>query len=160
MAHYDKVEQMARQVVAILLRNPRWDARLDALCQSLHDDAAKATPKRTMMAVAARAETMLRHIAQGDYVAIGRLYFDILPAAGHPLTDAVIKALSQPDAALRMMREAGLHPQVRKDDTGTNFLEIDVPDFGHDMCAATRQAVTAAMTTVGEEPTGALRTVH
>ena len=160
MAYRDEVEAMARQLVRVILRNPRWDDRLDDLCHSLRVDAAEASPRQTMIAVAARAETMLRHIAQGDYVAIGRLYFDLLPEIGHPLTDAVIAALSQPAAALRLMRESGLEPQVRKDESGTSFIEIEVPDHSHALCDATRDAITAAMTSVGEEPLGALRTIH
>lgn len=160
MAHTDIVEMMARQVVATLLRNPRWQERLDPVCQSLHEDAARAHPRRIMQAVAVRAENMLRHIAQGDYVAIGRLYFDILPGAGHPLTEAVIEALSQPESALRLLRESGLEPTLRKDGTGASFLEIDVPDFDHDLCGATREAIIEAMTTVGEEPSGPLHTLH
>lgn len=160
MARHDQVENMARHVVAAILRNPRWDDRLDELCASLHADAAQATPRGVMVAVAVRAETMLRHIAQADPVAIGRLYFDVLPAAGHPLTDRVIDALSQPEGALRLLRDCGLEPTLRKDDSGASFLEIDVPDRLAPVCDATRDAIVAAMTTIGDEPVGALRTLH
>jgi len=160
MARCDNVEIMARQLVGVILRNPRWNDGLDDLCRTLHVDAAKASPRQTMIAVAARAETMLRHIALGDYVAIGRLYFDLLPEIGHPLTDAVITALSQPASALRLMRESGLEPQLRKDENGTTFIEIEVPDHSHALCDATRNAIATAMTSVGEDPQGALRTIH
>ena len=160
MAHRDNVETMARHLVAIVLRNPRWDSRLDELCLSLREDARRASPRPAMMAVAARAETMLRHIAQRDYVAIGRLYFDLLPAAGHPLTEAVILALSQPAGALRLLREAGLEPSLRKDATGASFLEVEIPDRAADICDTTRDAIVEAMTSGGEAPQGALHTLH
>jgi hypothetical protein len=160
MARHDDVECMSRQLVAIILRNPRWHHGLDDLCQSLHADAAHAQPRRLMMAVAARAETILRHIAQGDHVSIGRLYFDVLPALPHPLTQAVITALEQPESALRLLRESGFAPRLRKDDTGTSFIEIEIPDTDKAVCPATSDAIIAAMGEMGEAPMGELRTIH
>lgn len=160
MAQFDTVEVMARQVAAAVLRNLRWRQRLDETCQSLHADAALATPRQTMVSVAKRAEAILRHIAQADPISIGRLYFDILPPQPHPLTVAVISALSQPEAVVQMLRDAGMAPQLRKDGSGASFIEIEAPDDHHQMSPATRAAITSAMTSVGEEPQGALRTIH
>lgn len=160
MAHHDDVEYMSRQLVSIILRNPRWHHGLDDLCRSLHADAEHAQPRRAMMAVAARAETILRHIAQGDHVSIGRLYFDVLPALPHPLTQAVITALEQPEATLRLLRDSGFAPSLRKDANGTSFIEIEIPDTGRNVCPATSDAIVAAMGEMGEAPMGELRTIH
>ena len=152
MARFDKVELMARELAAILLRNLRWRQLLDETCASLHADAARATPRQVMMAVAVRTESILRHIAQADLISVGRLYFDILPPEPHPLTVAVIEALSQPESVVQMMRDAGMAPQVRKDAAGVSYIEIETPDDSHQMCAVTRDAVFAAMTSSGDEP--------
>ncbi|KAF0223909.1 MAG: hypothetical protein FD176_1619 [Rhodospirillaceae bacterium] len=160
MARHDDVECMSRQLAAIILRNPRWNHGLDDLCHSLRVDAERAKPRHTMMAVAARAEAILRHIAQGDHVSIGRLYFDVLPALPHPLTQAVITALEQPEGALRLLRESGFAPALRKDDTGASFIEIEIPDAAKTICPATRDAIVAAMGDMGEAPMGELRTIH
>lgn len=160
MARHDDVECMSRQLVALILRNPRWHQGLDDLCNSLHADAAHAQPRRVMMAVAARAEAILRHIAQGDHVSIGRLYFDVLPALPHPLTQAVIAALEQPAGALRLLRDSGFAPRLGKDGNGTSFIEIEIPDAAKTVCTATSDAIIAAMGERSEVPMGELRTIH
>jgi len=159
MARQDGVESMARQLVSLVLQNPRWQDSLDPLCASLHADARRAQPRQTMVAVAKRAETVLRHIAQADAVAIGRLYFDLLPGRGHPLTEKVIQALSQPEGALQLLRDSGFSPDLKKDADGATVIEIDVPDHPTKLCAATRDAILEAMGD-GHAGTGPLHTLH
>jgi len=145
MARQDVVESMARQLVSLVLRDPRWEDRLDAVCASLRADSCRAAPRQIMMAVAARAETVLRHIAQTDAVAIGRLYFDLLPVRGHPLTERVIEALSQPEGALQLLRDSGFSPDLKKDAQGVTVIEIDIPDHPTALCQTTHDAIVDAM---------------
>ncbi|MGE4278369.1 MAG: hypothetical protein AB7G62_02200 [Magnetospirillum sp.] len=145
MGRQDMVESMARQLVGLILRDPRWEDRLDAVCASLQADSRRATPRQTMIAVAARAETVLRHIAQADAVAIGRLYFDLLPGRGHPLTEKVIEALSRPEGALALLRDSGFSPNLKKDAHGVTVIEIEAPDHPTALCQATHDAILDAM---------------
>lgn len=159
MAHQDVVEHMARRLVSLVLNDPHWHEKLDPLCASLRTDARRAHPRQTMVAVAARAETVLRHIAQADAVSIGRLYFDLLPGRGHPLTEKVIHALSQPEGALQLLRDSGFSPDLKKDAGGATVIEIDIPDHPTDLCDATRDAILEAMGD-GQGPTGPLYPLH
>lgn len=159
MARQDVVESMARQLVTLVLRDPRWEERLDAVCASLRTDARRGHPRQTMLAVAARAETVLRHIAQADAVSIGRLYFDLLPGRGHPLTEKVIHALSLPEGALQLLRDSGFSPDLKKDAHGATVIEIDIPDHPTELCDATRDAIVEAMGD-GLTASGPLHTLH
>lgn len=159
MARQDVVESMARKLVSLVLRDPHWEGRLDAVCASLRADSRQATPRQTMMAVAVRAETVLRHIAQADAVAIGRLYFDLLPGRGHPLTERVVEALSQPEGALELLRDSGFSPDLKKDAHGVTVIEIDIPDHPTALCQTTYDAIIDAM---GDDniPIAELHTMH
>ncbi|OJX80018.1 hypothetical protein [Magnetospirillum sp. 64-120] len=145
MARQDLVESMARQLVSLVLRDPCWQDNLEPLCASLHADARRATPRQTMMAVASRAETVLRHIARADAVAVGRLYFDLLPGRGNPLTEKVIEALSRPEGALELLRDSGFSPSLKKDGNGVTVIEIEIPDHSTEVCDATRDAIIESM---------------
>lgn len=159
MARQDVVEDMARRLVRLVLNDPQWHEKLETLCASLHVDAHRAQPRQTMLAVAERAETVLRHIAQADAVSIGRLYFDLLPGRGHPLTEKVIHALSQPEGALQLLRDSGLAPCLKKDAGGATVIEIDIPDHLGTLCDATRDAILDAMGD-GLTAPGPLHTLH
>lgn len=159
MARQDVVESMARQLVSLVLRDPCWQDRLDPLCASLHADAHRAHPRQTMLAVVHRAEAVLRHIAQADAVCIGRLYFDLLPGRGHPLTEKVIEALSRPEGALELLRDGGFSPSLKKDGNGVTVIEIEIPCHSTEICDATRDAIMESM---GDGWSGAssLHTLH
>lgn len=159
MARQDVVESMARQLVSLVLRDPCWQDNLEPLCASLHADARRAIPRQTMMAVATRAETVLRHIASADSVAIGRLYFDLLPGRGNPLTEKVIAALSRPEGALELLRDSGFSPDLKKDVHGVTVIEIAIPDHPTALCQTIRDAILDAMGD-GIAASGPLHTLH
>lgn len=161
MARYDSIEEMARQLAAYCLRDPRWEDRLEEICRTLRADALRAEPRRPMIAVAARAEAMLRHIFHCDPVSIGRLYFDLLPRQpGHPLTERVIAALADPANAIALLRDAGLHPRVGKDDDGTSVIEISLPEETPALCDAARDAIVTALLAGETAPRRAIHTIH
>lgn len=161
MVQDDIVERLAKQLAAQILRDPHWDRHLDQLCQMMHADARMGKPRRTLTRAALRAEAILRHIAEAEPATIGRLYFDLMPSQpGHPLTNAVAEALATPETALRMLRDAGLNPQVLKDGNGENYIQIDTPDRTHALCEAARAAIVAAMTGGRRPPVGRLVAIH
>lgn len=157
----DDVEGMARKLAAVVLQDEDWQQRLDELCAALARAAAHLRPARRMSAVVARAEAILRHITDADLVTIGRLYFDLLPRRpDHPLTQAVVTALSDRNAVLAMLRAAGMQPRLLKDEDGDTFIVLDGLDEAHDLSDGMKAAIRAAMTAPAEPPRGGLHVMH
>ncbi len=163
MSDRAEVEAVARQVAAQILVRPDWVRGVDYMCQPLRR-IAEAGPRETVAAIAVRAETILRDIAAADPLTIARRYYDLLPRQpDHPLTGAVIAALSDAPTVMRMLRACGADLAVRKDDSGENFLAIHDLSGAVDMGDAFKTALMTAMTwaaTAGPRPQGDLHTVH
>ena len=157
----DSVENLARNLVCIVLREGDWAERLDDLFAALHRAAHRIRPAGIMASVVRRAESILRDMTRMDAASIGRLYFDLLPRqAEHPLTAAVIAALSDRDTVLSMLREAGISPRLLKDDDGTTFIVLDGLDEAEDLSDGMKEAIRAAMTVPAPTPQGGLHTLH
>lgn len=157
----DGVETLARNLVTLVLHESDWAERLDDLFAALHRAAARIQPPSRMVAVVRRAETILRDIAELDAASIGRLYFDLLPRRpDHPLTAAVIAALSDRETVLSMLREAGISPRLLKDDDGTTFIVLDGLDAAKQLSDGMREAIRVAMTVPVGPPQGGLHTLH
>lgn len=161
MSRHDEIEALARNLASIVLYDADWQDRLDERCTSLGHAATQIKPVRKMTAVVARAEGILRHIAQADALTIGRLYFDLLPRnPTHPLTEAVLAALQDRKAVLDMLRAAGMQPRLLKDETGTTFIVLDGLDDASDLSDTMKAAIRAAMTAPAEPPRGGLHAMH
>lgn len=161
MPRKDTIETLARNLAAIVLHDPAWNTRLDDLCTSLHRAAAHIKPNGHMAAVVRRAETILREIAASDPATIGRRYFDLLPRQPeHPLTAAVVQALSDRATVLSMLRDAGVAPRLLKDDDGTTFIVLDGLDDAHDLSDGMKRAILEAMTADALPPRGGLHVLH
>lgn len=157
----DTVEQLARNLASIVLHDPAWEGRLEGLCETLHRAAAHIKPMGIMAAVVRRAETILRQISAADPVTVGRLYFDLLPReVTHPLTAAVVRALSDRDTVLAMLRDAGVSARLLKDDSGITFIILDGLDRARDLSEGMKQAILEAMTAEAPPPRGGLHAVH
>ncbi|MGE5515016.1 MAG: hypothetical protein ACM31D_04260 [Bacteroidota bacterium] len=161
MTQRDDTESLARNLASIVLHDPQWRDSLDERCAALVNAASRIKPVRKMTAVVKRAEAILRHVAEADALTIGRLYFDLLPRTpGHPLTEAVLAALSDRRAVLGMLREAGMQPRLLKDEAGTTFIVLDGLDDAPDMSDTMKAAIRAAMTAPAEAPRGGLHAMH
>ncbi|MCR6631220.1 MAG: hypothetical protein NVV74_14880 [Magnetospirillum sp.] len=161
MSSAESVEGLARKLASIVLRQEDWRERLDGLCAALAAAAGRVRSARRMVAVVARAEAILRHVAVADAATIGRLYFDLLPRQpGHPLTEAVIAALSDRGAVLDMLRAAGMRPRLLKDGDGTTFLVIDGLDEAAALSDGMKAAIRAAMAADAPPPHGPLQVMH
>lgn len=161
MPRTDTIEDLARNLASIVLHDSAWDRRLDDLCAALRRAANHIKPGGHMAAVVSRAETILRQIAVSDPVTVGRLYFDLLPRQpDHPLTAAVIKALSDRDTVLAMLREAGVAPRLLKDDCGTTYIVLEGLDDANALSNGMKRAIVEAMTAEAPPPRGGLHTMH
>jgi|GEM_PF-1955496 hypothetical protein len=166
--HADE-EILARALAAQVLKAPDWAARLDAICSAMREAAGRAsTPAphtpRTLRRVAIRAETILRHIARSDALTVGRLYFDLLPRdPAHPLSAAVVAALSDGRAVIRMLRESGTRFDVHKDGTGANYITVHDLDHAGGLGDGFKTAIIRALALtahVGSPPQGGLHRIH
>lgn len=164
-----QVEALSRALAARVLKEPDWSERLDPICLAIRDAGNRSVPGaalslKTAQAVAARAEAILRDINALDPLSIGQRYFDLLPRQdSHPLTAAVIAALNDGPAVIRMLRACGTEVAILKDDAGTSFIEINdlhrAPDLGEGMKAAIRNAL-AVTAEISQQPQGALHQLH
>lgn len=161
MTRKDTIEALARNLTTIVLHDPAWNARLDDLCGALHRAAGHIKPAGHMLAVVRRAEAILRQIAQSDPATVGRLYFDLLPRQpDHPLTAAVVAALSDRATVLTMLRDAGVRPRLFKDEDGTTFIVLEGLDQARDLSPGMKDAIVAAMTAEALPPRGGLHAMH
>lgn len=162
-------ELLSRALVAQVLRAADWHERLDQICANIqrageNTPAAAANPPATMRRVATRAQDILREIAASDALTVGRLYFDLLPRdPQHPLTNAVIAALSDRRAVVRMLRECGTKVDVRKDEEGVDYLTIHDVEHADGLGDGFKRAIQTAMTLsteLGRRPHGDLLPIH
>lgn len=161
MSGYDDMEDLARNLAAMVLHEPCWRDHLDERCAALARAAARIRPVRKMRAVVKRAEAILRHVAEADAATVGRLYFDLLPRdCAHPLTRAVMAALSDRRQVMDMLRAAGMRPRLMKDEDGTTFLVLDGLDEATALSDGMKAAIRAAMITPAGPPRGGLHVMH
>ena len=163
MAEGSEMEEMARRVAAQVLVRPDWAHEVERACLPLRR-IAEDCRSQGVGAIAARAETILRDIAAADPLTVARRYYDLLPRQpDHPLTSAVIAALSDGAKVMRMLRDCGADIAMRKDDTGDNYLAIHDLSRTADMGDAFKTALMTAMTwaaTEGPKPRGELHLIH
>lgn len=162
-------ETLARALAAQVLRAEDWVERLEGICLAMRVAAERVpahsphTPE-TMRAVAARAEAILRQIANADPLTIGRLYFDLLPRdPDHPLTKSVVAAFSDGRAVIRMLRDSGTRLDIQKDDTGENFVTIHDIKQAKGLGNGLKNAIIRAMALTAEmgcPPQGDLHRLH
>lgn len=157
----DEIETLARELAGSALRQQDWRLQIDPLCAALAQAAPQIKPARDRKAVLARAAFILRHMATTDFATLGRLYFDLLPPDNnHPLTSAVLAALSDRRAVLDMLRAAGMEPRLMKDEDGTTFLVIDGLEQADGLSPVMKDAIRAAMTVDAPCPHGGLHALH
>lgn len=161
MGRREEIEAMARTLAGAVLRQVDWRDGLDVRCAAMARVAATTKPVRKMTAVAARAEAILRHIAEADALTIGRLYFDLLPRDdAHPLTRSVLTALQDRRAVLDLLRSAGMQPRLLKDESGTTFIVLDGLDQATDLSDTMKAAIRVAMAAPSAAPHGGLHAMH
>jgi len=169
MTETPNIEAVARQLAGQFLLARDWRAKLgrsvlmlDRLdCETFAGGIYSA---KTVQAMAWRAAEILFEIAVADPLTVARLYFDLLPRRPeHPLTAAVIAALSDGPTVVKLLRAHGMALDVRKDESGSSFLTIHDMGVSHDLADPFKDAIRKAMdwsAMTGPQPQGGLHSIH
>ena len=169
MTSASEIETVSRQLAAHFLLAPDWQARLGHAIQTLHRIDARtfaggAHSPETIQGIVRRTLDILFEIAAADPLTVARLYFDLLPRVpGHPLTAAVIGALSNGAAVLNLLRGYGAELDVLKDDVGASFIALHDLEQSHGMTDGFKDAIRKAMDwacAAGPHPQGGLHRIH